>query len=193
MGVCRLLRGARDGVLLGDETDGGAHREIARVPSLAMLTSLLALGYCNTPQHYGTRPVTAVRSPTLLTGITPETPEEPSLSEQAASLASTLRARVEEAEEELHVEVTHSKKFMWRGDGLKSDFAKAGRSRRRALMQGAADNERALILAINEAEAAGLPREYTEEAIRVVHELAITRGAMAELERDTGAADSSNG
>jgi len=48
------------------------------------------------------------------------------------------------------------------------------------LVQGAADNEAALGRALEEAEAAGLPQEYMEDAIRTVNQLAITRAELLE-------------
>ena len=74
---------------------------------------------------------------------------------------------MEAAEEELFVETEHSKKFLFRGDGLRTDFAKAGQSRRRSLVIGASDNEKALWQALEEAEAAGLPQELCAPALVV--------------------------
>ena len=99
---------------------------------------------------------------------------------QAAEETHRLRRAIEDAEEELLVEVQHAKKFMWRGSGLRHDFEHARDARRRALVQGAADNEVALGRALEEAEAAGLPQEYMEDAIRTVNQLAITRAELLE-------------
>ena len=103
------------------------------------------------------------------------------VAKQAASLANSLRRRLEDAEEELNVEVVHSTKFLTRGDGLREDFARSKKARRLRLMRGAADNERALLRAMEDAEAAGLPRRYLENAIRVANALAVAR---AEIEWD---------
>ena len=103
------------------------------------------------------------------------------VAEQAAELTARLRRAVEDAEEELRVEVVHSSKFMWRGDGLRRDFASARPARQRALLRAVIENEGALLAAMEEADAAGLPRDYMEDAIRVLGELALVR---AELQRD---------
>ena len=103
------------------------------------------------------------------------------LASEAAALATRLRRAVEDAEDEVRVEVEHSKKFMWRGDGLRADFRRSGMRRRRALVRGASENERALWAAMREAESAGLPHEYLEEALRVANELAVAR---VELQRE---------
>ena len=103
-----------------------------------------------------------------------------SVAAQAAEETLRLRRAIEDAEEELLVEVQHAKKFMWRGSGLRHDFEHARDARRRALVQGAADNEVALGRALEEAEAAGLPQEYMEDAIRTVNQLAITRAELLE-------------
>ena len=101
--------------------------------------------------------------------------------EQAAVQALKLRRSIEDAEEMLQVEVTHSLKFMWRGKGLRHDFAHSRSARRRALLRGVRDNERALLTAMDEAIAAGLPREYLEDAVRAANSLAVAR---AEIEQD---------
>ena len=106
-----------------------------------------------------------------------------SVAAQATDDARRLRRAIEDAEEELLVEAEHAKKFMWRGSGLRHDFEHAHDARRRALMQGAADNEAALGRALEEAEAAGLPQEYMEDAIRTVNQLAITRAELQEALR----------
>lgn len=103
-----------------------------------------------------------------------------SLAAQAAEETRRLRRAIEDAEEELLVEVQHAKKFMWRGSGLRHDFEHSRDARRRALVQGAADNEAALGRALEQAEAAGLPQEYMEDAIRTVNQLAITRAELME-------------
>lgn len=88
----------------------------------------------------------------------------------------------------------HSKKFMWRGDGLRHDFAHARQARRRALIKGVADNERALLTAMESAQAAGLPREYMEDAIRVLNSLAVARAQLdLDQARLTGKAASADG
>ena len=97
----------------------------------------------------------------------------------ATTLTSRLREKIEDAEDELLVEVVHSKKFLFRGDGLREDFAKAGPARRRALLKGCVDNEQALWRALADAEVAGLPQEYLEDGIRVANELAIARAQLA--------------
>ena len=102
------------------------------------------------------------------------------VAERAAELANRLRRSVGDAEEELRVEVATSSKFMWRGDGLRRDFAFSRPARQRALMRGALENEKALLTAMEEAQTAGLPREYMEEAVRVLAELAVVR---AEIQR----------
>lgn len=103
------------------------------------------------------------------------------VAQRAALLAQQLRREIIEAEDELRVEVEHSKKFMMRGDGLRHDFRSSGWPRRRALMRGAADNEAALLKAMKEAEAAGLPDEFMEDALRTANALAVAR---AEVEDD---------
>ena len=116
--------------------------------------------------------------------------EPPPVAAQVSQLAQDMRRKIEDAEEELHVEVVHSKKFLLRGDGLRMDFARAGARRRRALLQGAVDNEKALLAAMVDAEEAGLPKEYMEEAIRVANSLAVAR---AEIEADDARSASSGG
>ena len=101
------------------------------------------------------------------------------VSHAATTLTSRLREKIEDAEDELLVEVVHSKKFLFRGDGLREDFAKAGPARRRALLKGCVDNEQALWRALADAEVAGLPQEYLEDGIRVANELAIARAQLA--------------
>ena len=101
------------------------------------------------------------------------------VSSAATTLTSRLREKIEDAEDELLVEVVHSKKFLFRGDGLREDFAKAGPARRRALLKGCVDNEQALWRALADAEVAGLPQEYLEDGIRVANELAIARAQLA--------------
>ena len=101
------------------------------------------------------------------------------VSSAATTLTSRLREKIEDAEDELLVEVVHSKKFLFRGDGLREDFAKAGPARRRALLKGCVDNEQALWRALADAEVAGLPHEYLEDGIRVANELAIARAQLA--------------
>ena len=88
---------------------------------------------------------------------------------------------MEDAEEEMQVEVEHSTKFLTRGDGLRHDFSTADSARRRRLLRGVWENERALLEAMREAEATGLPREYMEKAIRVQLALSVAR---TELEAD---------
>ena len=105
----------------------------------------------------------------------------PEVAAYAASLASKMRKTLEDAEEELEVEVVHSSKFVMRGDGLREDFARSGRARRRKLMRGAADNEQALLQAMHDAESAGLPRVYMEKAVAVLNMLSLAR---AEIEAD---------
>ena len=63
------------------------------------------------------------------------------VSSQVSVLTSRLRQALEAAEDELLCETTHAKKFMFRGDGLRTDFMQADRSRRRALLKGTLDNE----------------------------------------------------
>ena len=87
--------------------------------------------------------------------------------ENIKELVLQLKGQLEDAEEEMNVEVEHTKKFLWRGSGLRHDFSTADSARRRRLLRGVWDNERALCAAMREAEAAGLPREYMEDAIRV--------------------------
>ena len=106
--------------------------------------------------------------------------DDSSVAAAAAEETRRLRRAIEDAEEELLVEVQHAKKFMWRGSGLRHDFEHARDARRRALVKGAADNEAALGRALEEAEAAGLPQEYMEDAIRTVNQLSITRAELLE-------------
>ena len=99
----------------------------------------------------------------------------------AATMASQMRKKIEDAEEDLLCEVVHSSKFVLRGDGLREDFARSGSARRRRLLRATADNEQALLQAMQDAELAGLPRTYMEDAIRVANMLALAR---AEIESD---------
>ena len=103
------------------------------------------------------------------------------VSSQVSVLTSRLRKALEAAEDELLCETVHAKKFMFRGDGLRTDFMQADRSRRRALLKGTLDNEAALCTAINDAESAGLPQEYLEDAIRTQAELAICKAELWQL------------
>ena len=104
-----------------------------------------------------------------------------SIADDATARVLKLRVSIEDAEEELRAEVEHSKKFMCRGDGLREDFARSRYRRRRALLLGAAENERALLEAMNEASSRGLPAQYLEEALTVANNLALAR---AELQKD---------
>ena len=106
--------------------------------------------------------------------------EEP-LANEALRLAKELRVAVADAEEELEVEVVHSKKFLCRGDGMLQDFLNSSRKRRRAIILGAEANEKALLAAMKGALAMGLPREYLKEANEVALALALGR---AEIERE---------
>ena len=65
-----------------------------------------------------------------------------------------MRRDIEAAEDELTVEVQHSTKFLCRGKGLRDDFVHAGRSRQRTLLNGLAENEKALLAAMEEAQVA---------------------------------------
>ena len=103
------------------------------------------------------------------------------VSSQVSVLTSRLRKALEAAEDELLCETTHAKKFMFRGDGLRTDFMQADRSRRRALLKGTLDNEAALCTAIRDAESAGLPQQYLEDAIRTQAELAICKAELWQL------------
>jgi hypothetical protein len=107
--------------------------------------------------------------------------EDAGIADRAAQLAADLRQSVEEAEDELRVEVEHSKKFLMRGKGLRHDVTHSHASRRRALIRGAFENEKALWNAMEQAELAGLPREYIEDALRTANALALSR---AEIEAD---------
>ena len=114
------------------------------------------------------------------------------LTAEATSRARSLRQAMEDAMEELHAETTHCKKFLWRGDGLRTDFANARRARRRALVMGVSENEAALCRALKEAEAVGLDQEDLEESIRVANELAVARTELQQsflrmLEREESA------
>ena len=115
----------------------------------------------------------------LRSGSPPRRSMRRGVSSAATTLTSRLREKIEDAEDELLVEVVHSKKFLFRGDGLREDFAKAGPARRRALLKGCVDNEQALWRALADAEVAGLPQEYLEDGIRVANELAIARAQLA--------------
>ena len=127
--------------------------------------------------HHACRPPHAARTRRPLASLA----DPSSLATEASLLADRLRTHIESAEDELRVEVEHCKKFMWRGDGLRHDFAHAQPSRRRALLRGVAANEQALLQAMSEAESAGLPREYMEDAIRCAASLAVVK---AEIEHD---------
>ena len=103
------------------------------------------------------------------------------VSSQVSVLTSRLRQALEAAEDELLCETAHAKKFLFRGDGLRTDFMQADRSRRRALLKGTLDNEAALCTAIRDAESAGLPQQYLEDAIRTQAELAICKAELWRL------------
>ena len=79
----------------------------------------------------------------------------------------------------MRVEALHSSKFLLRGQGLRHDFAHAGSARRRALLRGAAQNERALVAAMEEASAAGVPAKFLDEALRVANALAVAQAELA--------------
>jgi len=104
--------------------------------------------------------------------------QELSVAEAATRATQELRGLIEDAEDDLRVEVEHTKKFMWRGKGLWHDFSTARAPRQLALLRGAADNERALMGAMEAALAAGLPRQYMEDAIRTANSLAVVRAKM---------------
>lgn len=104
-----------------------------------------------------------------------------SVADDATARVLQLRVSIEDAEEQLRAEVEHSKKFMCRGEGLREDFARSRYRRRRALLLGAAENERALLEAMNHAQYQGLPAQYLEEALTVANNLALSR---AELQQD---------
>ena len=139
-------------------------------------------------------PVPSRRPPTMLAGER-DGQELLSVVEAANRATRKLRGQIEEAEDDLRVEVEHTKKFMWRGKGLRHDFVSARAPRQLALLRGAAANEKALVGAMEAALAAGLPRQYMEDALRVANSLAVVR---AEMERDyiaqrTGSAEPGHG
>mmetsp|Transcript_547 Transcript_547/g.1115 ORF Transcript_547/g.1115 Transcript_547/m.1115 type:complete len:168 (-) Transcript_547:84-587(-) len=103
------------------------------------------------------------------------------VAKRAALLAKQMRREIVEAEDELRCEVEHCKKFILRGDGLRCDFRRASWHRRRALIRGAADNEAALLEAMRQAEASGLPEKFMEDALWTANALAVAR---AEIEDD---------
>mmetsp|Transcript_46852 Transcript_46852/g.138296 ORF Transcript_46852/g.138296 Transcript_46852/m.138296 type:complete len:153 (-) Transcript_46852:70-528(-) len=126
-------------------------------------------------------PISPPRAPRPVASLAHDDDQTVSVAGQAAQLASKLRREIEDAEEELHVEVEHSKKFLLRGRGLREDFATSRRARRKALLRATADNEAALVAAMRDAKTAGLPQEYLEEAVRVANAVAVAR---AEIEWD---------
>ena len=133
-----------------------------------------------THAHTGQKVLASVRKTSLRSGSPLAALDAgETVSSAATTLTSRLREKIEDAEDELLVEVVHSKKFLFRGDGLRKDFAKAGPARRRALLKGCVDNEQALWRALADAEVAGLPQEYLEDGIRVANELAIARAQLA--------------
>ena len=151
---------------------------LARLPLLALLLQprpVAPLAQAAAP------PRSASPAARSVVRLMDEADEQQPLVQDVQRLAQGLRRAIEDAEEEVLVEVQHSKKFMWRGKGLRYDFATASPTRRRALLKGVADNERALLAAMKEAQAVGLPPEYMEDALRVANSLAIER---AQLEQD---------
>ena len=103
---------------------------------------------------------------------------EEDVTAQVSILTSLLRRALEAAEDELLCETVHAKKFMFRGDGLRTDYKQADPPRRRALLKATLDNERALSTALEDAERAGLPQEYLEDGIRCLNELIIVRSEL---------------
>mmetsp|Transcript_24747 Transcript_24747/g.45443 ORF Transcript_24747/g.45443 Transcript_24747/m.45443 type:complete len:192 (+) Transcript_24747:33-608(+) len=141
------------------------------------------------------RPVTtaASRTPEVLlrpfrTALRSVMMTEPPFSMSARDKAriAELRKVLKSAEEEMVAETEHSKKFMWRGRGLRHDFTNADQARQRALLKGAIDNEQALWSAVEEAEAAGLAQEYLEDAIRVANQLGIIRAELQSAYASSG-------
>ena len=129
----------------------------------------------------GGAPPSSARTALLVTSMGAQDAPESGLAEQAAELALRLRHDIEDAEEELNVEVVHCKKFLCRGEGLRHDFVHSRPARKRALVRGALENEKALLAAMEAADESGLPREYMDEAISVANALAVAR---AEIEDD---------
>ena len=76
-----------------------------------------------------------------------------------------------------------TREVLFRGDGLRTDFMQADRSRRRALLKGTLDGE-AAVPAIRDAEA-GL-QQYLEDAIRTQAELAICKAELWQLYMASG-------
>eukprot|EP00316_Scyphosphaera_apsteinii_P008421 CAMPEP_0119307346 /NCGR_PEP_ID=MMETSP1333-20130426/7876_1 /TAXON_ID=418940 /ORGANISM="Scyphosphaera apsteinii, Strain RCC1455" /LENGTH=447 /DNA_ID=CAMNT_0007310877 /DNA_START=95 /DNA_END=1438 /DNA_ORIENTATION=+ len=104
-----------------------------------------------------------------------ETEQNEHLAAAATAGIEKLRAKMDDADDELRVETELGKKFLWRGQGLRADFQQARLGRRRALVNGAREKEAAIWWALEAAEACGLPQVHLEEAIRVANSLAITR------------------